>query len=239
MTRGPTTHILEVRGDFACWSRPELKVERWSYPCPTPSAARGIFDAIYWKPRFYWQIDRIELLATPTYIALRRNEVSATVPSDRTIKSWIKGTAEPRPIVADSPSTRQQRQTMAIRRPAVRISAHIVPRPGAEREIKALDQQFLRRARAGKCAWQPYLGCREFVAFFRLIEDLACEPDPVDHDQDIGWMLYDVFDLSRSNKPGVGKPQISVFQARIARGVLEVPPYQDDRVRKPEDRRAG
>jgi CRISPR-associated protein Cas5d len=216
-----------------------LKVERWSYPCPTPSGARGIFDAIYWKPRFYWQIGRIELLEAPTYIALRRNEVSAKAPSDRTISSWMKGTKEPEPIIADSPSRRQQRQTMAVRHPRVRIHAHIVPRPGAEKELKGLNEQFLRRARAGKCAWQPYLGCREFVAFFRLVEDLAAEPDPVDFSQDLGWMLYDVFDLSRENKSGVAKPQVSVFRAAIEQGVLDVPPYEDDRVRKAGDRRAG
>lgn len=232
-------HVLEVWGDFGCWSRPELKVERWSYPCPTPSGARGIFDAIYWKPRFYWQVDRIELLETPTYIALRRNEVSAKAPSDRTISSWMKGTKQPEPIIADSPSRRQQRQTMAIRRPRYRIHAHIVPRPGAQNESKALNEQFLRRATAGKCAWQPYLGCREFVAFFRLIEDLSTEPGPADFSQDIGWMLYDVFDLGAQNKPGVAKPRVSVFRANIEHGVLEVPPFDDDRVKKPGERRAG
>ncbi len=232
-------HVLEVYGDFACYSRPELSVERWSYPCPTPSGARGLFDAIYWKPQFYWQVDRIELLREPSYIALRRNEVSATVPSDRTISSWIKGTKEPQPILADSPSTRQQRQTMALRNPRFRLTAHIVPRPGNEGQQNAYDQQFIRRAAVAKCAWQPSLGCREFVAFFRLIENLSAEPAPVDFSQDVGWMLYDVFDLSRLNKPGQGKPHVSVFRAKIEKGVLEVPPYGDDRVRKPGDRRAG
>lgn len=238
MTRAPT-HVLEVWGDFACWSRPELSVERFSYPCPTPSGARGIFDAIFFKPGFYWQIDRIELLTEPSFIALRRNEVSATAPSDRTISAWIKGTKDPEPILADSPERRQQRQTMAVRAPRFRVHAYAVPRSGADKAQKAVDEQFLRRARAGKCVWQPYLGCREFVAFYRLVEDVASERSPVDFSQDLGWMLYDVFDLSRCNEPGRGESYISVFPAKIEHGVLDVPPFEDDRVHKPGERRAG
>ncbi len=232
-------HILQVRGDFACWTRPEMKVERWSYPCPTPSGARGVFDAIYFKPQFYWQIDRIELLTMPSYIALRRNEVGATAPSDRTIASWVKGASEPKPLIADSPERRQQRQTMALRSPRMRLHAHIVPRPGFENQQKSYDEQFRRRAAAGKCVWQPYLGCREFVGFFKLIEQLAAEPEPVAFSQALGWMLYDVFDLSRTNLPGKGKPFVSVFDARICDGVLDVPPYDSDLVRKPDERRVG
>lgn len=239
MLRDPT-HVLEVRADFACWSRPELKVERWSYPCPTPSAARGVFDAIYFKPQFHWQVERVEMVALPSYIALRRNEVSATAPSDTTISSWIRGTRDPKPLEADSPKCRQQRQTMALRNPRVRLHARIVPRPGFEDQQTAYDEQFHRRAAAGKCAWQPYCGCREFVAFFRLIEDLPVEPPPADFTQDLGWMLYDVFDLGRTNKPGAAKPFISVFRAEIRNGVLEIPPYDSDLVRKPgEERRTG
>jgi len=238
MPRAPT-HVLEVHGDFACFSRPELKVERWSYPCATPSGARGIFDAIYFKPQFYWQVERVELLKRPSYIALRRNEVGATAPSDRTISSWIKGTRQVEPLQADSPERREQRQTMALRGPRLRLHAHIVPQPSFGDQQKAYDEQFRRRASAGKCAWQPYLGCREFVAFFRLVEDLAGEPPPVDFSQDLGWMLYDVFNLSRQNKPGAGEPFISVFRAEIRNGVLDVPPYESDLVRKPEERRAG
>jgi len=239
MPRDPT-HVLEVKGDFACWTRPELKVERWSYPCPTPSGARGVFDAIYFKPQFYWQVDCIELLAEPSYIALRRNEVGATAPSDRTISSWIRGTRKPEAIIADSPERREQRQTMALRNPCLRLHAHIVPRPGFEDQRKAYDEQFRRRAAAGKCVWQPYLGCREFVAFFRLVEDLAGEPPRAKNfSQDLGWMLYDVFDLSQANDPGAGQPFISVFRAEITNGVLKIPPYGSDLVRKPDERRAG
>ena len=94
------THTLEVWGDLACFTRPEMKVERFSYPVITPSAARGIFDAIYWegiretdgmRPYFHWQVERIEVLEMPRYIALRRNEVKDKVPADRTIKAWMDG----------------------------------------------------------------------------------------------------------------------------------------------------
>ena len=238
-TRAPTSHTLEVRGDFACWSRPELKVERWSYPCATPSAARGIFDAIYFKPQFYWQVEGIELLCSPAYIALRRNEVSATAPAESTVRSWARGTREPEALFADAAERRQQRQTMALRSPWFRVHAHIVPRSNTRDQQKAFDEQFRRRAATGKCAWQPYLGCREFVGFFRLVDDVASEPSPVDFSQDIGWMLYDVFDLAQVNKPGIGKPSISVFRAEIKNGVLEVPPYDSELVRKPNEGRAG
>lgn len=227
-------HTLDVRGDFACWTRPELKVERWSYPCATPSAARGVFDAIYFKPQFYWQVVRIEVLNPPSYIALRRNEVSAKVPSDRTIQAWAKGTQEPEPLFADAPDRRQQRQTMALRCPHLRLHAHIVPRQAHQNQLKAFNEQFRRRAAAGKCAWQPYLGCREFVAFFRLVDNLDAEPVADGFTQDLGWMLYDVFDLATINAPGVGKPAISVFQASIQKGVLDVPPYDSDLVHKPD-----
>lgn len=234
------THVIEVKGDFACFSRPELKVERWSYPCPTPSAARGVFDAIYCHPpEFLWQIKKIEILKNPTYLALRRNEVSA-VTSTRNVKQWMKGTKKPESLKADDNSIRQQRQTMALRKVEYRLHAQIVPWPGFEGKQSAFDAQFVRRASRGKCFQQPYLGCREFVAFFRLVEDLSAEQEarpPVSLDQDVGFMVYDVFDLQKQNNNKVA-PSISVFKAIIQGGVLDVPDYAGDDVLKPE-RRAG
>lgn len=238
--KSPPTNVMEVFGDFACFARPEMKVERFSYPCPSPSAARGIFDAIYLKPpEFRWQVTRVELLSMPTYIALRRNEV-AHVASESNIKKWIRGTAEPEALFADDSDTRQQRQTMAVRNPHYRLHAQIVPWPGFESQRTAFDEQFRRRASQGKCFLQPCFGCREFPAYFNLIEDperAACEKPPVKFNQDLGFMLYDVFDLSRpgtSNSP----PSVSVFHAVIKDGVLDIPDYADGAVRKPQ-RRAG
>lgn len=236
-------HILEVWGDFACFSRPEMKVERYSYPCPTPSAARGCFEAIYFKPEFLWEISRIELLAPPSYIALRRNEVKDKI-SDRAVKQWMKG-EPPEPLWADADKGllgtdmkgRTQRQTMALSRPRFRLSARIVPRKGNESQQPAYDDQFARRASQGKCFQQPYLGCREFVAFFRYVERLDNEPPPHPLNQNLGLMLYDVFDLERIND-ATAPPFITVFPARIVNGVLDVPPFHSELVRKPE-RRVG
>lgn len=225
------SHTLEVWSDFACFSRPELKVERWSYPCPTPSGARGVFEAVYFKPQFYWQVECIELLREPAYIALRRNEVGA-VASGSNIKSWMTRPASATPLMADDPSVRQQRQTMALRRPRFRLTARIVPRPGHEREQAAFDSQFRRRAVQGKCFQQPYLGCREFVAFFRLVEAIADESPPVDYCQDLGHMLYDVFDLRQTNGPNA-RPFVTMFRAVIEKGVLTVPPFEDESVLRP------
>ncbi len=237
------THIIEVWADYACFSRPELKIERFSYPCPTPSAARGVFDAIYVKPNkdpanaeFRWQITQIEILNPITYIALRRNEVSQ-VASERNAKQWMKGSAEPEPIFADDSKTRQQRQTMALRDVRYRLHGHIVRWPGCNRNQAALDAQFIRRAKGGKCFQQPYLGCREFVTYFRLIKEIDTEPKPQPINQDLGYMLYDVFDLSSPNTNTV-QPSISLFKAVIREGVLKVPEYRHKDVRKLE-RRAG
>jgi CRISPR-associated protein Cas5d len=240
-------HVLEVWGDFACFTRPEMKVERYSYPCPTPSAARGVYEAIYFKPQFYWQVRRIELLRPPSLIALRRNEVKDKV-STLAIQKWMTGKADPQPLWADADASllgtdmkgRTQRQTMALRKPRFRVTASIVPRPGHEAKQVAFDEQFIRRASQGKCFQQPCLGAREFVAFFRYVQLDKNEPVPCDFNQDLGLMLYDIFDLRQANDQHAS-PFVTLFRARINGGVLEVPPFESDDVLKPESpgRRAG
>lgn len=248
-TRLGQAHTLEVRADFACFSRPEMKVERFSYPCPTPSAARGIFEAIYFKPQFRWQVTQIELLATPAYIALRRNETKEKA-SERIILSYINGRSEPEPIFADlggEPSKgRTLRQTMALREPRYRLTARIVS--SGDQRTAAFDAQFIRRAAQGKCFSQPYLGMKEFVCFFDYIEDVAAarrERPPVDYSESLGFMIYDVFDL---NARGLTREEqdrfedelrrrndasVSLFNAVIDHGVLNVPDYNNDAVLKP------
>lgn len=234
----PGTQVLHVRGELACFSRPELKVERFSYPIITPSAARGIFDAIYGKPtEFRWQITMVEALFMPSYIALRRNEVKDK--ADVTaVAGWITGQAAPTPIWADlteewlgtDKKGRTQRQTMALREVAYRLHAEIRPWPGFEASLASFEAQFERRASHGKCAFQPCFGCREFPAYFELSEG-SDRPAPVSWTQELGWMLYDVFDLSR---PGTShdRPAISVFEARVEDGVMRVPDYASNEVRK-------
>ncbi|MDY6796010.1 MAG: type I-C CRISPR-associated protein Cas5c [Actinomycetota bacterium] len=235
--------VLEVWGEFACFTRPELKVERFSYPVVTPSAARAIFDAIYCKPNknpakaeFRWQVSKVEILAEPKYIALRRNETKDKAPSERTILGWASGKNEPEPLFADGTKDllgtdqkgRTQRQTMALKDVHYRLHAEIRPWPGYEDRIQGMEAQFRRRAANGKCIYQPYFGCREFPAFFTLVEpNSTVFPKPVPLDMDIGLMLYDVFDLS---KPGCNtdEPAISLFHATVENGVMTIPEYEND-----------
>jgi len=227
------SQILEVWGDFACFSRPELKVERFSYPAPTPSAVRGIFEAIYCKPKeFRWQVTKIEILTPIAYIALRRNEVKEKI-NVSAVAKWMNGTQQAEPIWADGTGDekgRTQRQTMALRNVRYRVHAAIEPWPGFEAQMAGLEAQFRRRAAQGKCFYQPYFGCREFVAFFQLIE-AAESTAPAAVNLDLGWMLYDVFDLSR---PGASHDAatIALFKADVRDGVMHVPPYADAAVRK-------
>lgn len=246
-------HTLEVWGDLACFTRPEMKVERFSYPIITPSAARGIFDAIYWdgkreqkgkkfvmRPYFYWQVTRIEVLEMPRYIALRRNEVKDKAPADRTIKAWMDGRDQPEPIWADGGKDelgtdqkgRTQRQTMALKNVRYRLTAKIVPKSG--NDWGKLNACFQRRARAGKCFQQPYFGCREFPAFFEYIENPDARPaTAAPFDQHLGLMLYDVFDLRKENVHDNDDPFITLFDATIRSGVLSVPSFEDEAVKKP------
>lgn len=241
----PNRQILEVWGEFACFSRPELKVERFSYPVITPSAARGIFDAIYCKPNkdpsqaeFRWQITKIEILKPISYIALRRNEVKDTA-NVTAIEKWMAGKASPEPIWADGDREllgtdekgRTQRQTMALKDVQYRLHAEIRPWPGHEHKFSALEAQFRRRAMRGKCFYQPYLGCREFPAYFELAEENSHTSSPIALDQDLGLMLYDVFDLSRPGNPH-DSPSISLFHAKLRQGVMEIPGYDTAEVLK-------
>lgn len=230
----PSPQCLVVWGELACFSRPELKVERFSYPCITPSAARGVFEAIYAKPpEFRWQVTRIELLRPPSFLALRRNEVKEKA-NVAAVAAWIEGKREPEPIWADGDGTdekgRTQRQTMALRDVRYCLTAEIRPWPGSEGRQTALEAQFRRRAEKGKCFYQPYFGCREFPAYFELVEDRALGGElPVGLDLEVGLMLYDVFDLSR---PGTSndRPAVSLFRAAIRGGVLEVPEWGSEGV---------
>lgn len=235
----PNLQVLEVWGDFACFSRPELKVERFSYPVITPSAARGIFDAIYAKPvEFRWAVTAVEVLSRPSYIALRRNEVKDKA-NVNAVFDWMSGKREPEPIWADGDRAllgtdergRTQRQTMALKDVRYRLHAEIRPWPGFENRQTALEAQFRRRAERGKCFYQPCLGVREFPAFFRLAEP-GDDPRPDSSlNQDLGLMLYDVFDLSR---PGTSEdgPAVSLFRATLSGGVLAVPDYASPHVLK-------
>ena len=207
--------ILEVWGDFACFSDPAGgKVERLSYPFPTPSAVRGILSAIYSKPpEFFWQINRIEVLNPIRNISFKRNE--------------IKSTVRDKPIYTDEDRT--QRQTVALRDVRYRIAATIVPRETFSGTAEQLCRQALRRIRNGKTYFQPSLGLREFVAYFEESDGIK-EPIPVD--MDAGLMVYDVFDLHDYEVRKKTRPQLSLFHAVMKQGVIQVPPYDSPEVLK-------
>ncbi|MBQ9082965.1 MAG: type I-C CRISPR-associated protein Cas5 [Clostridia bacterium] len=208
---------IEVWGDFACFSPPYSKVERLTYPFPTPSAARGIFSAIYAKPKeFVWEIRRIEVLSDIQYISFKRNEVKAKVSN--------------KPIFTDEERT--QRQTVALKDVRYRITAEIVPRAAFVGRERQLYEQAMRRIRSGKCFFQPSLGLREFVAYFE--ESDGTQPAKKIN-MDIGWMVYDVFDLHDFSVSKKTKPKLSLFHAVLKDGVLEVPPYDSPEVVKGED----
>jgi len=228
----PETHVLEVWGDFACFTRPELKVERFSYPVITPSAARGIFDAIYCKPvEFRWQITKVEILKPVQYIALRRNEMKGKL-AEATVLKWARG-ADAQPMWADGDeegSGRTQRQTMALKDVRYRLHAHMVL---WQESIPAgkVNSEFRRRANAGKCFAQPSFGLREFPAYFELATENNVPA--ISWDADLGWMLYDVFDLSRLGASH-DAASVSIFRARVKGGSMDVPPFSSPDVRKVE-----
>ena len=219
------TYCLEVSGDFACFTRPEMKVERVSYDVITPSAARSVFEAILWKPAIRWRVTKIEVLNPIRWINVRRNEVGA-VASTKSI------------YVEDE---RQQRAGFFLRDVAYRIHAHFELRDpafhkpnfphlsrhrinGGEEDLTALPDNnaakflsmFERRAAKGQCVNQPYLGCREFACDFRPVSDLGDERSPIDETRDLGLMLHDL-DFSDAIDP---KPQF--FRAKLKRGAIDL-----------------
>ncbi len=230
------TFCLEVKGDYACFTRPEMKVERVSYDVITPSASRAIFEAIFWKPAIKWHIKKIEVLKPIKWVSVRRNEVGATA-SERKNGIFIE-------------ETRQQRAGLILQDVAYRLHADLefIPPPdrakvmrpvpkslheNAESESWKKDDNpfkynamFERRARKGQCFNQPYLGCREFSCDFRFIDDLRNEPKPVDETIELGFMLYDL-DFKDSAKPTPG-----FFKAHMEKGMIQVPDWESEEVRK-------
>lgn len=204
--------VIDVWGDFACFTQPMAKVERLTYPFPTPSAARGIFSAIYSKPNeFYWQIKRIEVLKPIQYISFKRNEVKCTVSNKY--------------IYTDEERT--QRQTVALKDVYYRITAVIVPRKEFVGKETQLYEQAMRRIRKGKCFMQPCLGLREFEAYF---EESQKKVEPIKESIDAGLIVYDIYDLNDYTVKKKTTPKISLFHAVMKNGVIEVPEYKSSEV---------
>jgi len=223
---------LEVKGDYACFTRPEMKVERVSYDVITPSAARAVFEAIFWKPAIRWHIKRIEVLNPIKWVSVRRNEVGSTM-SDRSDGIFIE-------------DKRQQRAGLFLKDVCYRLYAYLEYLPPdnrsknyklqpeelteeSEKELLRRDEtpgkylaMFERRAKKGQCFNQPYLGCREFSCDFRLVEDLANEPVPIPQDQDLNIMLYDM-DIKLDEKGVIENSSPIFYRPQMKNGIIEVP----------------
>lgn len=234
------TFCLEVWGDYACFTRPEMKVERVSYDVITPSAARAIFEAVFWKPAVKWKPTKIEIFNPVKWISVRRNEVGAVM-SDRSDGIFIE-------------DNRQQRAGLFLRDVKYRIHAELefipigkrskvlnpVPEYLIDKEEKVeFDRDpkdenpgkynaiFERRAKKGQCFNRPYFGCREFSCMFRFVEEPEKEEaKPIAETRDLGFMLYDL-DFKDVNNP---KP--AFFKAEIKNGVVNIPDWDSGEVRR-------
>ena len=228
---------LEVWGDYACFTRPEMKVERVSYDVITPSAARAIYESILWKPAIRWHVTRIEVLNRVKWISVRRNEVGKTMPVPTT-KQMEGVLGAPMGIFIED--ERQQRAGLFLRDVKYRLHAYFDFIPPEDRKTNRsilseawADQQeetefnrkdetpakyaamFERRAKKGQCFNRPYLGCREFACDFRLVDPAEELVSPIEDTRDLGYMLYDMDFAANMDNP---KPLF--FRATIEHGVI-------------------
>lgn len=221
---------LEVWGPIACFTRPELKVERVSYDVITPSAARAIFEAVFWKPAIHWQVTKIEVLNPIKWTSVRRNEVGAV--------------ASKNPVFIEE--KRQQKNTLMLQDVRYRIWAKMefIPKwkrkdsknptiDAEEADLLRKDENpgkynamFERRASKGQCFTQPYLGTRECSASFKLVQIETDELDyPISESRDLGIMLYDMdFEADIKNPPAM------FYRAKMENGVIIVPPKDSKEV---------
>lgn len=226
---------LEVWGPYACFTRPELKVERVSYDVITPSAARAIFESVFWKPAIQWQVTKIEVLNPIKWVNIRRNEVGAV--------------ASKNPIFIEE--KRQQKNCLLLQDVRYRIWAKLIFIPQWKRtesknqlidneEVELLrkdenpgkyNAMFERRASKGQCFNQPYLGTRECVASFRLVDTInETLSTPISENRELGIMLYDM-DFKEKNADGDWKKADATFyHAKMENGVIIVPPRDSEEV---------
>lgn len=214
---------LEVSGDFACFTRPEMKVERVSYDVITPSSVRSIFEAILWKPSIYWHITKIEVLKPIKWVSIRRNEVGSVLPEGN-IRKAMKGGAMPALFVEEK---RQQRAGLFLKDVAYRLHAQfeLTNKAGPGDTTQKFAEMFRRRASKGQCFNQPYLGCREFSCSFRLVDFDEAPKPPIAETRELGWMLYDMDYRNLEN------PIPLFFYAQMNNGIVHVPAKGSEEVR--------
>lgn len=212
MKVGGTNYHVRIRGEWACFTRPELKIERVTYHVITPSAARGVVEAILWKPAIRWHVHRIAVLAPIKFAACKRNEVNKVV-SVGNARKMMRGGDVP-DFFADE--DRAQRNALVLRDVdyLVDVSFTMTSRAGPEDNPVKFDEMFRRRLEKGQHHMAPYLGCREFPAIVTPARD--DDPKPLDMTMDLGRMLLDV-DYGKPNRP-------VFFAAKLQSGVLEVDP---------------
>jgi CRISPR-associated protein Cas5d len=200
--------VVEVSGELACFTRPELKAERFSYEVMTPSAARGALEAIFWRPEFEYLVVKIEVLKPIRWFSIRRNEVKSLASDD-----WIRRMMADPSVRYDVENDRDQRNTVALRDVAYRIYAQVRLRPQATANEVKYREQFRRRVDKGACFSQPFLGTREFSARFGKASSL----DPIPESRVLGPMLHSIHYQG-------GKETYHWFMAELQDGVVDVPP---------------
>lgn len=238
---------LRVWGDFACFTRPEMKVERVSYPVMTPSAARGILEAVFWEPQMFYLIDSIRVIKRGRWVSFRRNEVIKVISLD-SAKTWMREPAKTVPIKAGGGADDgTQRNMLALQDVEYLITAEVRTTALADRPEDKLEKyldEIERRARQGKCYHRPALGVREFAANFEWFDgdaDALIRQQHEQYTEDLGLMLYDVFDHRdrqhgfrwlRPDEPAsktrwkgkLIKPQAAFFHAKLERSTIDCHP---------------
>lgn len=210
---------LKIWGERACFTRPEMKVERVSYDVITPSAARGILDAIHWKPAIRWVVDNIQVLKPIHFESIRRNEVGGKLSTARVGQAIKAGRLDD--LISCVEDDRQQRAATILRDVAYVIGAHfeLTNKAGVEDSVGKHLDIFNRRARKGQCFHTPCLGTREFPASFQLLEGDDRAPaanESLRGERDLGWMLHDI-DFANGMTP-------RFFRAHMLDGLITVPP---------------
>ena len=216
----PSRFCLEVSGPLACFTRPEMKVERVSYEVMTPSAARAVFESILWKPQIRWRVQCIEVLRPIRWMNLRRNEVKSKVLMPSAVRAMQSGSGQ---LGIDIEDDHTQRASLLLRDVAYRIHADLELTERSTDPLIKYAEMFARRARKGQCVNQPYLGCREFAAEFVLVESDTPQPPPIDETRSLGWMLHDL-DFSNPSDP-----QPRFFDAKLESGRVQVPAFSETR----------
>jgi len=213
------TFRLKVWGNNACFTRPEMKVERVSYDVMTPSAARGILEAIFWKPAIRWVVTQIDVLKPIQWESVRRNEVGSVVSASNVKTAMKRGAGNLGLYVEEE---RQQRAGLFLRNVAYTIHAHFVrtERAGPDDTWAKLMAMFERRAAKGQCFHRPYFGCREFAAHFALILENEPPLEPISESRNLGYMLLD-----KTYGPDGVKPHF--FPAEMVEGRITVPPIEE------------